>query len=165
MAVGRAAAALVFAAPPLTSVHRRESRVYPAEAASVPAARRFVRDALVRWQRDDLDESGALLASELVTNAVLHARSTVEVELADDGQLVVLTVIDSSPALPVVRRHSRESATGRGLWLLDQYSSDRGIEIAEPGKRVWAVLCPELPMSDSTPEGVLSDWLDAVEAL
>ena len=160
MAVGRAATELLCAAPPLSSIRRRVSQVY-----SVPAARRFVRDALVRWQRDDLDESGALLASELVTNAVLHARSAIEVELADDGQLVLLSVLDSSPVLPVLRRHSRESATGRGLWLLDQYSSDRGIEVVDPGKRIWAVLCPELPGPRDAPESLLSDWLDAVEAL
>ena len=131
----------------------------------MPAARRFVREALSRWQRAELDESGALLVSELVSNAVLHARSSVEVELADGGDKVVLTVADGSLTLPVVRHHSRESATGRGLWLLDQYSADRGIQIGETGKRVWVVLCPELSPRNEGDDGVLSDWLDAVEAL
>lgn len=134
------------------------------EPASVPAARRFVRQALTEWDRPELDEAGTLLVSELVSNAVLHARTPVEVELVD-GQEVLLVVADSSPALPVVRRHSRVSATGRGLWLLDQYSLRHGLVVTDEGKQLWSVLRPESAAPGEDDDAALTLWLDAIEGL
>lgn len=99
---------------------RRRRLPLSGEASSVPQARRFLRSVLQEWDREQFEEAGTLLVSELVSNAVLHARTDVEVELVDAPDGVLLVVADESPVLPVVRRHSREAATGRGLWLLDQ---------------------------------------------
>jgi hypothetical protein len=136
----------------------------PGEPSSVPAARRFVREVLAEWDRPELEEAGTLLASELVSNAVLHARTSVEVELMD-GTEVLLVVADCSSTLPVMRRHSRVSATGRGLWLLDQYSLRHGLVVTHEGKQLWSVLRPESTAPGEGDDAALALWLDAIDGL
>jgi anti-sigma regulatory factor (Ser/Thr protein kinase) len=152
---------LPVAPRPPDTPRRREVAALPGRPASVPQARRFVRDVLRRWDLETYEEAGSLLVSELVTNAVLHARSDVEVELVELDHAVVLGVGDGSSALPVLRRHMREAGTGRGLWLLDQYSRRAGVDLRHgAGKQVWAVLCPEV---DAPHDAALSTWLDRLE--
>ena len=146
---------------------RRESCTLPHATASVPTARRFVRQVLARWDREAYEEAGTLLVSELVSNVVLHARTECVVEVVELEEGVLLSVADGSPALPVLRRHTREAGTGRGLWLLDQYSSSHGVDVAESaaGKQVWCVLRPEEAEDADSADGALAMWLDAVDAL
>ena len=112
--------------------------VLPAQATSPARARRFVSATLTSWRLDGADDA-VLLASELATNALLHARSpmTVRVErLADD--VVQVSVADDSPAAPQPRRFSPESGTGRGLRLLDSMAESWGVDmIPGDGKVVW----------------------------
>jgi len=58
---------------------------FPAQRESGHQARAFVADHLDQWcddeQTDDADQTAALLVSELVSNAVLHAGTPVEVEI------------------------------------------------------------------------------------
>lgn len=143
---------------------RSERLALAGEPASVPVARRFVRSVLSSWGRPELEEAGTLLVSELVSNAVLHARTPVEVEVVDGPELL-LVVADSSPALPVMRRHSRVSATGRGLWLLDQYSLRHGLVVSDHGKQLWSVLRPEASTPGEGDDAALAMWLDAIEGL
>jgi anti-sigma regulatory factor (Ser/Thr protein kinase) len=158
---------LPVAPPDLPADVRREVLSLPGEAASVPQARRFVRQVLRGWDREAYEESGTLLVSELVSNAVLHARSRVQVDLADTGDGVLLGVADDSPAMPILRRHSREAGTGRGLWLLEQYSAAHGVDVTQPGtgKTVWALLCPEVLDPSEGEDAALAMWLDQVEGL
>ena len=126
----------------MLSMTERGWRLDP-EARSAEAARRLVRDALAPCP-PQLVDSASLVVSELVTNAVLHARTeiTVVLELLDDGS-VRLEVSDQSSELPQRRRYSEESGTGRGLVLVDALSSGWGVESrAEDGKTVWAELRP-----------------------
>ena len=146
---------------------RREQCVLPGAPASVPEARRFVRQVLQRWGREEYEEAGTLLVSELVGNGVLHARTELQVELVDGPDGVLLGVTDSSPAMPLLRRHGREAATGRGLWLLEQYSSRHGVDRspAHGGKQVWAVLRPEAQGAQEGSDAALAMWLDELEGL
>ena len=113
----------------------------PPITASVPEARRFVRARLVDGAADgfaDID-TATLLVSEVVTNAILHARSTVTltVDLADE--VVRITVRDGSPVQPRVHPFAPTSATGRGLLLLDRLAQRWGVD-PDPvtgGKVVW----------------------------
>jgi anti-sigma regulatory factor (Ser/Thr protein kinase) len=148
-------------------VLRRESLLLPGEAASVPRARRFVRDLLMAWERSEYEEAGTLLVSELVGNAVLHARSMAEVELVERRDGVLLGVSDASPSMPVLRRHSRDAGTGRGLWLLEQYSASHGVDVTRSGtgKQVWAILCPEVLDPAEGSDAALATWLDQLEGL
>ena len=76
---------------------------YQPEPAAAAAARRFVRDTLRTWQvagqsagQDELIDDAVLLTSELVTNAVVHAGTPVQVtcRLADGAVEVVVTQAD-----------------------------------------------------------------------
>ena len=59
------------------------SQRFEQDAQSARAARRFVSQVLTGWDDDegDLTDTVTLLVSELVTNAVLHAGSDVEVSV------------------------------------------------------------------------------------
>ena len=113
-----------------------ELRLPPA-AESVPAARRFARDQLRGSSCDT--ETAALLVSEVVTNAVLHGRSDVLLVVEDRGDLAYVSVSDRSPMPPRVHNFAVESATGRGLRLVDQLAQRWGVDPAPSGqgKVVW----------------------------
>lgn len=74
-------------------------------------------------------------------------------------------VSDSSAALPVVRRRSREAGTGRGLWLLDHYSLRHGVALTRNGKQVWCELRPESSADGEGDDAALARWLDQADIL
>lgn len=126
-----------------------------ADPVSVPAARRFVVDALTAWGEDRHVEDAELVVSELTGNAALHAGArfmyvTVErgeeargvrVAVEDDGPvgvdaLHVLTPADAVGAL----EWTDLPATGRGLGIVATLAAAWGVEETSRGKRVWADL-------------------------
>ena len=109
----------------------------PAEPMSASRARTFLRELLASWHAEEFEEPAALLTSELVTNAVLHARSAVEVTVRlADGQLWV-GVSDAAAGLPVRKHYGPEAATGRGLLLVERIASAWGSQSSTTGKVVW----------------------------
>ena len=118
----------------------RQSWRLPATARSVPEARRLVAGALQEWGCDNLVDTARLLTSELVTNAVLHARTEVTVTVENLGHGVRVSVGDESPVPPALRHHSATATTGRGLRLLDQLARDWSVDDTDSGKTVWFTL-------------------------
>jgi anti-sigma regulatory factor (Ser/Thr protein kinase) len=108
--------------------------------ASVGEARRFTVETLRRWGRDDLTASGALLVTELVTNAILHARTMVQVILERRDDIVRVEVRDGSPIRPALRNHGLDATTGRGLALVSKLAQSWGVDVSATGKVVWAQL-------------------------
>ncbi|MDI1462675.1 ATP-binding protein [Catellatospora sp. KI3] len=78
------------------------------------------------------------ICSELVSNAVRHARTDFTLELRDGPQHVHLAVHDHDPALPPPPL--RRSADSRGLLLVDVLASGWGIIPVDGGKVVWATV-------------------------
>ena len=82
------------------------SPVWQAEQEFAPGllsarhARAFVADQLRLHRLDYLIEDITLVASELVTNAVLHAKTHLVVDIAELPQRVRLAVHDNSSLLP-----------------------------------------------------------------
>lgn len=109
----------------------------PPTTDSVPVARRFVRREL---GGHDVDvDTAALLVSEIVTNAVLHARTALTVAIETLDSRAHIEVRDRSPVEPRAHAFSPTSATGRGLRLLDLLALQWGVD-ADPatgGKVVW----------------------------
>lgn len=105
--------------------------------ASAAAARRVVGDTLAQWGCDDLAEAGRLLVSELVTNAVLHARTAMTVVLRLRPNGVRIEVHDASPVAPVLRNYEDGAMTGRGLALVAELSARWGVDRDGGGKSVW----------------------------
>lgn len=118
----------------MNSEVRLALRPVPASAAE---ARQFVDETLSGWGCDAFVDASRLLVSELVTNAVLHARTdmTLVVRLIRTG--VRIEVHDGSPVAPVVRNYEDEAMTGRGLALVDELALRWGVERESDGKAVW----------------------------
>lgn len=120
-----------------TQAPRSAERRLPPEPASVASARELVRTLLAETGREDLAEAGTLLVSELVTNAMLHAGTAIDVIAhADDAGLRV-EVTDGSRHLPVRRHYATTSGTGRGMMMLEQMVDGWGVYRHSLGKTVW----------------------------
>ena len=143
----------------LSSPSRVGELSLPAASTSPSAARAFAAKHLTEWGYDD-DGDVLLAVSELVTNALLHARTSMTVRLADEGDgVVLLSVADGSVAPPRGRRFTVESGTGRGLRLLDSLALEWGVEPSDGGKTVWARIA-----TGGDPAGFGEFDVDAVEA-
>ena len=108
------------------------------DPASVGAARRFVREALSDWGADDPEDTAALVASELVTNALHHAAGPVSLFVARRLDRVVLSVTDGSIEPAEVEVTGLLSESGRGLALVQSLTRAWGEELLPEVKRVWA---------------------------
>jgi anti-sigma regulatory factor (Ser/Thr protein kinase) len=106
----------------------------------VAAAREFVRSRLTAWELADRIPAMTVIASELVTNAVLHARTSIQVRLSCTGRTVRIEVVDENPRLPTLAPAVPEATSGRGLSLVTQMATSWGIDNREDGKVVWAEL-------------------------
>jgi anti-sigma regulatory factor (Ser/Thr protein kinase) len=95
-----------------------------------------VRDALVS-QDGALVEMSALLADELVANAVLHGEGAISLEVHVRTDCVRIAVADASPAVPVLRPPDATSPTGRGLSIVNAAATRWGVEATAQGKSVW----------------------------
>ena len=126
-----------------TATAERQLSAHP---SSVADARRLVRQALTDAGRADLLDDAELLTSEVVTNAVVHAGTEVGVvvHVRDSGLRV--EVVDRSPHLPLLRRYTTLSGTGRGLRMLEQLVDRWGVLMSEGSKTVW------FELSSATPE-------------
>lgn len=113
----------------------------PPQARSVVDARRQVRSVLADWGLDGLADTALLLTSELVTNALLHARTDLSLTVAKAGPRGLrVAVRDGSPTLPIGRHTTTTATTGRGLQLLVQLADEWGVDTTAPGKTVWFTL-------------------------
>jgi anti-sigma regulatory factor (Ser/Thr protein kinase) len=106
------------------------------DPTSARVARQFVGDALKGWGTTDQVETAMLLTSELVTNAILHARTDITVTLRGDGPLTV-TVLDQSVDGPSGRQVRDPLDSGGGLRLVDALAASWGVTTEERGKAVW----------------------------
>ena len=152
-------------------MHLAADRTAPGEA------RRFVADHCRRWGVSDLADSAALLTSELVTNAVLHAGTPITVTASLTQHTIEVGVADRDARAPVRRparadlltdldavithadpfaddRHTAwhvgpagPVTAGRGLLVLDTIADQWGVARRSAGKEVWFVLAA----ADSTP--------------
>jgi anti-sigma regulatory factor (Ser/Thr protein kinase) len=106
--------------------------------ASVRKARGFTADVLV----DDgveasVIEVAVLLVSELVTNAVVHARGPICLTVHTDAHWVRIEVEDPGHRRPVLRAASLDAVDGRGLLVVDKLATDWGTEQRATHKVVW----------------------------
>jgi anti-sigma regulatory factor (Ser/Thr protein kinase) len=102
--------------------------------------RRFVGEVLGRWGEDVLLEEASLVATELVTNAVIHGQSDVTVRICTTGEGVRISVADTSPAMPAMGCPSERGSSGRGLNIVSGLAAAWGTEATVTGKMVWAEL-------------------------
>jgi anti-sigma regulatory factor (Ser/Thr protein kinase) len=110
----------------------------PADTVSPGAARRFLRDVFEESSVvDPPSETAVLLASELVSNAVLHARTDLAVRCLVHETCVRIEVSDGNSRRPVAAFTPVDATSGRGLGLVQALSDNWGIEGTADGKLVW----------------------------
>lgn len=119
---------------------------FPPDPASAGQARRFLDTTLRTWKCDALIDIAVLLVSELVSNAILHAGTSVRVVIKlADGRMRV-EVRDGSARGPATKHYSSMATTGRGLVLVEELADDWGVDASRAGKTVWFELGRPEPM-------------------
>ena len=113
-----------------------QERLAP-ELQSAGRARRFVDETLRRWDCGEQLDVVTLLVSEVVTNAIVHARTEVEVSVQLTPDAVRIEVIDHADVVPEARVAADDDTTGRGLALVEALASAWGVEARPDGKAVW----------------------------
>jgi len=132
-------------APVRTIVERPYRISLLAGPAAAAQARRHVGAIIRAWDLPVDDYTAALLTSELVTNAILHAsdeHESIELVISWGAGLLRVEVHDGSRSAPA-RVHALPYAeAGRGLMLLESLSSSWGSRETVRGKAVYFTLAP-----------------------
>jgi anti-sigma regulatory factor (Ser/Thr protein kinase) len=109
-------------------------RAFLPEPDSAPAARKFVLGLGLS------DDSGinlrlATVVSEVVTNAIIHARTPFSVSVLAGESAIHVEVKDGSTTVPARRKH--ETVKGRGLDIINAMADRWGVTSQLNGKTVW----------------------------
>jgi PAS domain S-box-containing protein len=112
----------------------------PAAPESVGAARRLVDLSVRAWGSPELAEVACLLVSEIMTNAVRHARAPVGLRLQRTSADITAEISDDSTHLPRRRLPGLEDEHGRGLMLVESLADAWGTRPTDTGKTVWFTL-------------------------
>jgi anti-sigma regulatory factor (Ser/Thr protein kinase) len=122
----------------------RAQQTFPPELVSAARARRFAEITLESWSCHEVVDSARLLLSELVVNAVLHARTPVSIRMSCDDGVVRFEVEDADPTpIEEPRAVAPDVPNGRGLAIVDALADDWGTTETTRGKVVWFEISPE----------------------
>lgn|ERR1022692_532185 len=133
----------------------------PAVGQAAGLARRATCDTLTAWGISHLEETAALLVSELVGNSVRHARGdrlALELRLETSGTRLRIEVLDSDPRPPRPRAPAQLDESGYGFVLVEALSDRWGVRQKATRKAVWA----ELDIRGIVPAGQASE-ITAIE--
>ncbi len=109
------------------------------EPGATARARRFVVEQLGATASEAALHDVTLVASELVTNALLHGEGRVELSLRTDRDRVRVEVLDQgSDAVIEIRERQPGMTRGWGLQIVDQLSERWGS--LDGTTRIWAEL-------------------------
>ncbi|BCM64863.1 MULTISPECIES: SpoIIE family protein phosphatase [Streptomyces] len=127
------------------------------EPETAGRARSLASERLAQWRLEDLTFSVELIVSELVTNAIRHARNPVSLRLIRTENRLICAVSDGSSTSPHMRRARLGEEGGRGLFLVAQFAARWGTRHTADGKTIWAEMpAPAaetaLPPAGATPE-------------
>ncbi|HWM00547.1 MAG TPA: ATP-binding protein [Nocardioidaceae bacterium] len=134
--------AMTAARRSIRPVQRAHLRMLPLPA-SAHHARAFAADTLHSWNLSTMASTVQLVVSELVTNAILHAHTVVDLSLSRIGQRVRVGVHDRAGGRPTVQSVDPFAYPlgGQGLLLAQEHADCWGVLRTQTvGKTVWAVL-------------------------
>jgi sigma-B regulation protein RsbU (phosphoserine phosphatase) len=113
----------------------------PAVDRSPATARRTVHEVLTGAGLEVMLDDALLLVSELVTNAVVHAGTELELHITIGPGRARIEVVDYGPGLPIRQGDPHVTREGgRGIFLLDALAEEWGTRHFAGGKSVWFVL-------------------------
>ncbi|GAA1698097.1 hypothetical protein GCM10009680_42850 [Streptomyces yatensis] len=152
-------AALLIAHTRCTAAGDVVSCPLPENPQAAGQARRHVREQLAAWGLDELITTTELLVSELVGNAIRHARGPLCLLLLRSRSLIC-AVFDGSLSTPRIRHPSYTDEGGRGLLLVSALSRRWRARYLDDGKCIWSE--QDLPQRDAC--GKSRGALDAARA-
>jgi len=115
---------------------------FPPQPRSAAEARHWVRDHLTEMGRADLVASAEAGVSELVTNCILHAQTSIGLQVTGNHSRVVIEVYDAAPMVqkpagdPAVP-DTVDSTIGRGLRIVRAHAREWGVSTSAHGKAIW----------------------------
>ena len=119
------------------------STIFPPVAPSAAGARRFVVSALRREDvPPDRVDLAALLTSELVTNAFLHAGTDTRVTVRVN-HVIRIEVFDAGTGGVSMRSAGVDATRGRGLHIVDALADSWGHDDSADGAHVWFEIARE----------------------
>jgi len=127
-------------APTAEQAQVRRLAIQRRDLQGVRRARQFLHDWLRSVELAPMSEDAELLATEVVTNALIHGDSDVDIHVRRYPNRVRVEVRDSDPhlALPVsVNLAEDEAESGRGLVIVSAMASAWGNSPSGRGKTVW----------------------------
>lgn len=128
---------------PRTRSHGVARRGFANSLLALSPARRYARDSVESWRlTEDEQTTVVLVVSELVSNAVRHARTASRVTLRRSRQVIHVLVRDFSPRAP---RAGEGTPACHGLEVVDAASSRWGWHRHGRGKTVWATITVASP--------------------
>jgi anti-sigma regulatory factor (Ser/Thr protein kinase) len=111
------------------------------DPTSASRARSFVRRQCSSWALDEQAELATLLANELVTNAIVHARTRIDLRLELCGSRLQIAVRDGDPRPVHLRDGDEQAEHTRGLLIVDRAAGAWGVDDHPAGgKVVWCTL-------------------------
>jgi anti-sigma regulatory factor (Ser/Thr protein kinase) len=120
---------------------------FTASPRAAGQARALVRSALsgagTRSLSTDVLHTAQLVASELVTNAVMHARTDLHLGLCCDEHNLLIAVADGAPEIDEgVASPDFDDESGRGMLIVASVAADFGWRrrTDRPGKIMWVLL-------------------------
>jgi anti-sigma regulatory factor (Ser/Thr protein kinase) len=110
----------------------------PTDPAAVSAGRHQVSDQLSTWGLGDFAFTTELMVSELVTNAIRHARPPVRLRIILERNSLTCEVSDGSSTSPHLRRARTFDEDGRGLFIVARLAERWGTRYDRDSKTIWA---------------------------
>jgi hypothetical protein len=104
-------------------------------------------------QSREIVDAAELMACELATNCVRHARTDFELVIHSDDQIRI-EVRDTGAGRPRPRSPTPREPSGRGLRIVEAMSSAWGVVPASSGKTVWFTLPQQPRASDARSRSV-----------
>ena len=127
---------------------RNQRLTLDAKVTAPRQARDFLAAACSAWRAEQFIAPASLVLSELVSNAVMHAGTELDVQLRLADDVLLLSVHDTGPGMPqsVMPPPGQPdilSVGGHGLDIVSQISESWGVAPdpgGRAGKSVWCVL-------------------------
>jgi anti-sigma regulatory factor (Ser/Thr protein kinase) len=126
---------------------RRALEHFQCQEATAGDVRAFVRSVTRSW--DVEGEDAELVASELAANAILHAQTAYSVSINLNDDELTIEVVDQNRQTPRLRWPGKRDVGGRGLHIVEAFSSLWGVQNLPHGKAVWAQLPARTPSRES----------------
>ena len=145
---------------------------FPPRPHSAAEARHWVRDHLTDMGRSDLVDSAEAGVSELVTNCILHAQTSIGLHMTGHNSRVIIEVYDAAPMVTKpagdpADPDTVDSTIGRGLRIVRAHAQEWGVATSAQGKAIWFQPTPssEHPEAGSSAESCVDEARDVLEGI